>query len=307
MKPTHRIWDRTTQSWRSAVLDSQGRPTFIVARATAPQYSDKPLRARLALTTCIRDRADGPGIDAESFRAALARAGDALELDVLFDCTGGNVAEAMEIAAALQDDRRLVRGLVLNDCASAAMMILASCDVRYAHPDAVLMLHDPVGGDPATLETWRDGIIDVMRTGWPHISRSQFDRWMRAETWFDADDARRAGLINGLLDPNVWEFIGSRQSLKGRNRPWSMPSNPPADQPKPMPQRQPIDVQKIPTVLCRGGLVASSLADLKPAVVAGPYDVMREAFKREAVVRLKTYQTSALISACGARVGEARS
>lgn len=195
------------------------------------------LRSRLAFGDYIES--DGSGISARSFSAALeAAAAEALEIDILFDSNGGNVAETKGIVQAMDEVPHLKRGFILRDCNSCASIALTGCGSIYMHPEARIVIHDPWAelDTPRTAEAIRadrEWMLDRYCARWPHISRDQWAQWTAVETHFSAHDAMSLGLIDGLLDANVWLWSVGMQphNWEGVNRPWTKNPVPPPPRP----------------------------------------------------------------------------
>lgn len=123
---------------------------------------------------------------------------------------GGDVYEGLAIMNALRGYAGEVTGIVEGLAASAASFIVAGgCSRVIARPSAELMVHDAWAwpdGDAAELRKVADdldrmsdklaGIYAEKAGGDPAMWRDT----MRAETWYTAEEALAAGLVDAVED-----------------------------------------------------------------------------------------------------------
>lgn len=227
---TREIWDRSTQSWRRGRIDEGGN-VILEGSAAPPEptqaYHAEPLRHRLWIGAAFRSRADGPGVDAVSFRQGYNSAPSALEVELIFNSTGGKLAEAwMMLGVMRADTRRMKRGFAFGEASSAASLLWLACDYRAIHPDARVLIHDPSFEDgrpdhDGELIAEKEKMLDHYCKAVPGISRQQWSTWMTNEVYFSADDCIRYGLAHATLNPADWQIDGKAFNWTGRNRPWT--------------------------------------------------------------------------------------
>ena len=88
-----------------------------------------------------RHAPDGSSFTAAGVLSLLARHGTAREIAVEIDSPGGMVDDALRIANALRKHPATVETTAGRNCLSAATLILAAGDRRYAYRDARILLH----------------------------------------------------------------------------------------------------------------------------------------------------------------------
>ena len=149
----------------------------------------------------------GDGVVASTFNKDLAEL-DVDTLNVYVHSNGGQVSEGIAILNGLRRHRAKVIVTIDGIAASAASFIAMAGDEIIAGRNSEIMIHDAwavVAGNPADLfeyAEWLDktsnniASIYAERTG-----RGTRDTWreaMRAETWYDPDEALAAGLVDRI-------------------------------------------------------------------------------------------------------------
>ncbi len=146
------------------------------------------------------------GITSAEFVAELAQITSST-IDLRINSLGGEIFEGVAIMAAIANHPAYVTGYVDGVAASAASFILMACDKIVMNPAATLMIHDGQGitaGDEAAhvasaaiLGKLSNTIAEIYarRTGGtPEEWRAK----MLAETWFNAVEAKAAGLADEI-------------------------------------------------------------------------------------------------------------
>jgi ATP-dependent Clp endopeptidase proteolytic subunit ClpP len=154
----------------------------------------------------------GLEITAEEFARQLDGLDRDAPLHVSLNSPGGSVFEGLSVFNRLRAHRGPVTGTVEGMAASMASVVLMAADTRRMYGSSLLMIHNAhmeAGGDHRelrkhadTLEKVRDQLVDVYasRSG---RKRAEIVRWMDAETWFNATEARAAGLVDEVLDGDL--------------------------------------------------------------------------------------------------------
>lgn len=165
--------------------------------------------ARKTAKLLIYDQIGAWGISSKDLLAQLAALGDAA-LTVRINSPGGDVFDALAIYNALSRHPGKVTAQIDALCASAATLVaLAADEVRMAD-NALFMIHDPwtvSTGNSAkllkqadVLDTMAEQIVGIYarKTG---ADPADLRAWMRAETWYTAEQALAAGFIDAIDEP----------------------------------------------------------------------------------------------------------
>lgn len=136
-------------------------------------------------------------------------AGEELVLEI--NSGGGSVMAGSEIYSVLRSAEGLqTRAEIQSLAASAASYLALGCDSVYMSPVAQMMIHLPstsTHGDRNDhmtsvhlLDTVRDSILNAYELKCRgRTDRAELRRMMSAETWMTAQEARDAGLVDGIL------------------------------------------------------------------------------------------------------------
>lgn len=156
----------------------------------------------------IFDEIGGFGVSADEFTRDLAAVGtDIIELRL--DSPGGNVFQGIAIMNALRDHKARVEVVVDGIAASIASVIAMGGDRVVMNRGAQMMIHDAWSWSEGnaedlkrtaeSLEKCSVSIADIYaaRAGG---SREHWRELMRAETWFTAEEAVKAGLADSWVD-----------------------------------------------------------------------------------------------------------
>jgi len=189
-------------------LAEQGRRMAHRPQASGDWYRIRNAgdRAEVLLYGVIGDEWDGN--DASTFVRDL-NAITAKTIDLHVNSTGGLVFDGIAIYAALRNHPARVEVSVDGVAASAASFIAMAGDRITVEKPAKLMIHDAAGlviGDAADMRQMADLLDELSDT----IAGIYADRaggsvasWresMRAETWYSAHEAVKAGLADAVAN-----------------------------------------------------------------------------------------------------------
>jgi ATP-dependent Clp endopeptidase proteolytic subunit ClpP len=155
----------------------------------------------------IFDYIDALGVNALDFVEALDRI-TAKRINLRINSGGGSVFDAVAIFDAVARHPAHVVASVEGLAASAASFILQAGDERVITPFSTVMVHDASGLTVGDAEDHReqaallDKISDMIASIYASRSRTPAATWrtrMKSETWYDADEAATAGLVDGVL------------------------------------------------------------------------------------------------------------
>lgn len=143
-------------------------------------------------------------VSANSFVRELA-ALDVDQLTVRINSPGGDVYDALAITNALKSHPAKVTTIIEGLAASAASFIAQAGDTVIIRPNAEMMIHDPRGfciGNPDRITEyakWLDRAADNIAAIYADRAGGDPSDWrdaMRAETWYSAAEAVKAGLAD---------------------------------------------------------------------------------------------------------------
>jgi ATP-dependent protease ClpP protease subunit len=146
----------------------------------------------------------GGGISAAAFTDKLS--GVRGPLDVHISSAGGMVDQGLAIYNALASYPGPVTTYNDGLAASVASVIMQAGSRRVMSPVSALMIHDAWGdpgpGNAADMEAMRaalDKNSDIIARAYADRAGGTVEQWraaMRATTWYDADEAKAAGLVD---------------------------------------------------------------------------------------------------------------
>lgn len=185
-------------------------PVSIRAEATANEVS-----------IYINDVIDGYfGANASALIKELSAAGDKTVL-MYINSPGGDVFEARAMAAAIAAHKGPIEAVITGVCASAATYLaLAASKVRMVE-GGLFMVHESwtlaYGNkgefrQTADLLEKIDSTIAASYAQKTNASPEQIDAWMKAETWFTAQEALDAGFIDAI-DSNTQNKTSNHWNL----------------------------------------------------------------------------------------------
>ncbi len=151
---------------------------------------------------CLYDSIE-QGLTAQKLLKALDLT--AQEITLRINSSGGDVFEALAVYNWFKGHAVTVNVFVDGICASAASIIAMAGDNIFMPSNALMMIHNPVGGvygeasDMAAMSELltkiRDSIAGIYetRTGLPH---DEVIRLMDAETWMNGVEAKTLGFVD---------------------------------------------------------------------------------------------------------------
>lgn len=148
------------------------------------------------------------GVDAQEFAKQLA-ALDVSQINLRVNSPGGDVFEARAIMSALAAHPANITGYVDGLAASAATSILMAADKVVMTRGARYMIHKAwgitMGNDDdhigaAALLTGIDQEIVKDYAGKTGKDEQQIVDWMKAETWFSAEQAVEQGFVDEVVE-----------------------------------------------------------------------------------------------------------
>ncbi|MGW5429959.1 head maturation protease, ClpP-related [Streptomyces sp. NPDC004059] len=176
------------------------------AQGSQPWYRFKNVAADEA-ELLLYDEIGGFGTYAEDFLTEL-KAVTASKLRVKVNSPGGSVFEGVALANALRSHPAEVTVQVDGIAASIASVIAMAADRVVVQPQAMLMVHDASGvclgnaQDMTEMAALLDKISDNIADAYVAKAGGTRDEWrqvMKAETWFNADEALEAGLADEVM------------------------------------------------------------------------------------------------------------
>ncbi len=137
-------------------------------------------------------------------------------LFLLISSPGGSVFDGERLISTMESYRGPIYTICVDLCASMAAIIHQYGTARFSYDRAVLMFHDAAGGFQGDLRKMRTRLSFVARViekmdryiaNKSHISYEKFMDMHKDELWIDAEDALKAGLVEGIAashsDPNA--------------------------------------------------------------------------------------------------------
>ena len=117
--------------------------------------------------------------------------------------TGGNVIDGYQIISAIGNCKAQVTTINDGLAASIAGLILVSGDVRKARDYSITMIHNPSsdsenGDDKRALSKIKESIVTILTEN-SILSQKELDGLMDEETYYNAEEALTAGLIDSII------------------------------------------------------------------------------------------------------------
>lgn len=154
----------------------------------------------------------GESVTAKEFSEELKNLTGVREITLHINSPGGNVFDGLAIYNSLKKFRaRVVTEIDGMALSIASIIALAGDEVRMAG-NAVYMIHNPwtmAAGDASEIRKVADQ-LDLVRGSLAgtyaaktkdSASLEQISEWMNAETWFNSDEALKAGFVDQITDP----------------------------------------------------------------------------------------------------------
>lgn len=136
------------------------------------------------------------------------------EINLRLRSEGGKIFAALLIALAIEEHAGIVE-TIATEAHSAAGLILACSDVRRLDRCGSVLVHNP---RPYS----ESGANEFARIMASYAGRlpSEVRLWMNCETVFDAIEARKAGLVDAVIDAGGLPIVRLRETPKRRPSPW---------------------------------------------------------------------------------------
>jgi ATP-dependent Clp protease, protease subunit len=162
----------------------------------------------------IGDSLFSEGTSAKAFTDELAAAGHLTDIHLRVNSPGGNVFDGIAIYNALLGHGATVTAQVDGLAASIASVVIMAAEHISVARTALVMIHNPrsfIGGDAGefrkmadTLDRVRDSMVTAYRR---HTKKpiEQVRALMDAETWFNPAEAKEAGFVDEIIDPDEQE------------------------------------------------------------------------------------------------------
>ena len=155
------------------------------------------------------------------------------KIDLTINCRGGMVDTALAIYDALRATGKTISAEVIGECSSSATLLLLSAraDLRKAHPNATILIHNPyisgfvegdakqVGNIADSLQDVQDKFLDIYveRTG---SDRETLQAIMDEGKPMSVERAKELGFISDIILPisaqNKNPKINNKMTLKER-------------------------------------------------------------------------------------------
>lgn len=193
------------------------------------------------------------GITADAFVSDL-RAIKSPTIDLHVNSPGGDVFDGMAIYAGLRNHPAKVTVHIDGVAASAASFIAMAGDRILAERTATMMIHDGMGiaagnsADMKKLAALLDQCSDNIASVYAERAGGTVEQWrdrMRAETWYTAEEAKAAGLVDEVVGTrsrtptNLAQWDLSLFTYAGRDKapdpfaPTNHAPDPPPEEPEP--------------------------------------------------------------------------
>ena len=151
------------------------------------------------------------GIQTEEFKTALDGLGEITDLTIRINSYGGEVFVGFAIYNLIKDHPAANKTMIVDGvAASIASVIALAGNKLQMHKNSYMMIHNPavmVAGDATTLRKAADEldqikqtIITLYRDRGVELSKKKLDELMTAETWLTAEDAKKYGFAQEVLD-----------------------------------------------------------------------------------------------------------
>lgn len=187
------------------------------------------------------------GVSAMAVIEAISQVGDAETLHVYINSPGGDVFEGRAIMAAIGRFQGNTVAHIDSLCASAATSIALACNEVRMSEGAFFMIHNASGmvwGDKSAMRETADLLEKVegsivgdytKKTG---KDDEQVRKWMDAETWFTAAEAKAEGFVDSITTTdakakNTWNLAAFGNAPAALKPPPGQEPTPPTEEPAP--------------------------------------------------------------------------
>jgi ATP-dependent Clp endopeptidase proteolytic subunit ClpP len=150
------------------------------------------------------------GVTASDFARDLKAVGRVKRIDLRINSAGGDVFQGNAIFNMLQRHPASIHVHVDGVAASMASLIAMVGDEVSMPRNAMMMIHDPMGGTLGTARDMRDmaEVLDKLRDGMVEgyagktgLSPDEIKGLMADETWMDAEEALALGFADSIEEP----------------------------------------------------------------------------------------------------------
>lgn len=172
------------------------------------------------------------GKTAKEFAAELDALGDLKQINVRINSPGGDVFEALAMHGALFRHPAQVTVYIDALCASAATLVALAGDEIHMADSAMWMIHEPwtvAMGNSADLLKQSD-LLDTVAAQIVNLyarktgeSADVIREWMRAETWYTAEQALAAGFVDAIDEPLRLAALATHDLSKFKHSPQLQP------------------------------------------------------------------------------------
>jgi ATP-dependent protease ClpP protease subunit len=117
--------------------------------------------------------------------------------EVWINSIGGSVMDGMDIYNSIINSKIEVNTRCVGIAASISGIIFQAGKNRIMNDYALLMMHNPSGGDDKALNVIKDSLVTMLAT---RCSKSdlQISNMMEKETWLDSSDCKEMGLCDEI-------------------------------------------------------------------------------------------------------------
>ena len=169
-------------------------------------------RADIWLYGDIGESWSGDSVTAKGLSDELKKLAGVKEITLRINSPGGNVFDGLAMYNSLKKfPAHIVTEIDGMALSIASIIALAGDEVRMAG-NAVYMIHNPwtmAAGDAVEmrkiadqLDLVRDSLAGTYATKTKEQSSlEQISEWMNAETWFNSEEALKAGFVDQITDP----------------------------------------------------------------------------------------------------------
>lgn len=116
-------------------------------------------------------------------------------IEIWINTVGGVVTDGWNIYGTLQLTKMHVEGIVIGIAASTGGWIFQGCHKRTMMDNALLMMHNPHGGDSAGQKEFTDSIATMLESK-THKTKEEVLALMNATTFMDAETCEKNGLCD---------------------------------------------------------------------------------------------------------------
>jgi ATP-dependent protease ClpP protease subunit len=156
--------------------------------------------------------------EAASRVAAQMRAAAGRDVELRIDSMGGKLFGAMLVCMEIEEHDRPVTTVVVGEASSAAALVTMAGDFRSIDRHGAMLVHWP---QPRSLES----TLDVLRAIEKYSGQPSMvvRGWLNEEKNFTADEAKRAGIVDSIIDVHGSRPVRLRPVTKRTPAPWLNP------------------------------------------------------------------------------------